>query len=31
VPTSLLQTLRTDVWVSESIARDIEPMWDKCY
>ncbi|BCW98507.1 MAG: hypothetical protein KatS3mg024_1334 [Armatimonadota bacterium] len=31
VPTSLLQTLRTDVWVSESIARDIEPIWDKCY
>ncbi len=31
VPTSLLQTLRTDVWVSESIARDIEPIWDKTY
>ena len=31
VPQSLLQTLRTDVWVSESIAADIEPRWDKGY
>ncbi len=27
IPTSILQTLRTDVWVSESAARDIEPDW----
>ncbi len=31
VPESILQTLRTDVWVSETIARDIEPDWDKGY
>ncbi len=31
VPQSLLQTLRTDVWVSESIAANIEPRWDKGY
>jgi 6-phosphogluconolactonase/glucosamine-6-phosphate isomerase/deaminase len=31
VPTSLLQTLRTDVWVSESIAQDIEPDYEKGY
>jgi glucosamine-6-phosphate deaminase len=31
VPESLLQTLRTDVWVSESIAADIEPRWDLGY
>jgi glucosamine-6-phosphate deaminase len=31
VPESILQTLRTDVWVSESIAADIEPRWDKGY
>ncbi|MDR1011763.1 MAG: hypothetical protein LBM04_11700 [Opitutaceae bacterium] len=31
VPESLLQTLRTDAWVSESIAEDIKPRWDKGY
>lgn len=31
IPESILQTLRTDVWVSESIAADIEPRWDKGY
>jgi 6-phosphogluconolactonase/glucosamine-6-phosphate isomerase/deaminase len=31
VPESILQTLRTDVWVSESIAADIKPRWDKGY
>jgi len=31
VPESLLQALRTDVWVSESIAQDIEVRWDLGY
>jgi len=31
VPESVLQTLRTDVWVSESIAQDIEARWDLGY
>ncbi|MHB1000396.1 MAG: sugar phosphate isomerase family [Armatimonadota bacterium] len=31
VPQSILQTLKTDCWVSESIAQDIEPLWDKGY
>lgn len=31
VPESILQTLRTDVWVSESAAANIEPHWDKGY
>jgi glucosamine-6-phosphate deaminase len=31
VPESILQTLRTDVWLSESIAADIEVRWDKGY
>jgi glucosamine-6-phosphate deaminase len=31
VPESILQTLRTDVWVSESAAADIEPHWDLGY
>ena len=31
VPESILQTLRTDVWVSETAAQDIEPDWDKGY
>jgi glucosamine-6-phosphate deaminase len=31
VPESILQTLRTDVWVTESLAADIEPRWDKGY
>src|SRR5690606_13812943 len=31
VPGSLLQTLRTDVWVSEAAAANIEPYWDKGY
>jgi hypothetical protein len=26
MPGSILQTVRTDVYVSESIARDIEPV-----
>jgi len=31
VPESILQTLRTDVWVSEEIAQDIQPRWDRGY
>jgi len=31
VPTSILQTLKTDVYVSETIAQDIEPNWRKGY
>mgnify|MGYP001544649543 CR=1 FL=1 len=31
VPQSILQTLRTDVWVSESIAENVEPRWNKGY
>lgn len=31
VPQSILQTLRTDVWVSETAAANIEPRWDKGY
>jgi glucosamine-6-phosphate deaminase len=31
VPESLLQTLPTDVIVSENAARDIEPRWDFAY
>ncbi|MCD4670229.1 MAG: hypothetical protein K8S14_07270 [Actinomycetia bacterium] len=31
LPTSLHQLLKTDVFVSEAIARNIEPDWDKGY
>ena len=31
VPASVLQTVRTDVFVSETIARDIEPVWYEGY
>jgi len=31
VPTSMLQLLNTDVWVSESSAEDIGPRWHKEY
>ena len=31
VPTSILQLLRTDVWVSESLAEDIQPRWEMEY
>ena len=31
MPQSILQTLRTDCWVSESSAHDIEPLWEKGY
>lgn len=31
VPESILQTLRTDVYVSETIAQDIQPDWEKGY
>lgn len=31
VPESILQTLRTDVWVSQTLAQNIEPDWDKGY
>jgi 6-phosphogluconolactonase/glucosamine-6-phosphate isomerase/deaminase len=31
VPESILQTLRTDVWVSESAAENIEPRWNIGY
>lgn len=30
-PSSILQTLRTDCLISETIAQDIEPDWDKGY
>lgn len=30
-PTSIHQTLRTDFYISETIAQDIEPDWDKGY
>ena len=31
VPESILQTLRTDVWVSETAAANIETRWDLGY
>ena len=31
VPTSIHQLLRTDFYISETIARDIEPDWEKGY
>ncbi|MCL4378603.1 MAG: hypothetical protein M1409_09580 [Actinobacteria bacterium] len=31
IPTSILQTLRTDFYISESIAQDINPEWDITY
>lgn len=31
IPESILQTLETDVFVSETIAENIEPDWDKGY
>lgn len=31
LPESILQTLRTDVYISETIAQNIEPDWDKGY
>ena len=31
LPASILQTLRTDVWVAESAAEDIKPRWDIGY
>ena len=31
VPESILQTLRTDVWVSPEVAADVEPHWEKGY
>ena len=31
VPTSILQTLQADVYVSETIAQNIEPNWEKGY
>jgi len=31
MPTSILQLLRTDVWVSESAAADIKPYWEQEY
>ena len=31
LPNSILQTLRTDVYISEMIARNIEPDWEKGY
>ena len=31
LPASILQTLRTDVWVSKTAAADIEPRWDLGY
>jgi glucosamine-6-phosphate deaminase len=31
LPTSIHQTLRTDCWIAESIAENVEPHWDKAY
>jgi len=31
VPTSIHQLLRTDVWVSETLAADIKPYWEREY
>lgn len=31
IPESILQTLRTDVWVSESIAENTGPCWQRGY
>jgi len=31
LPESILQTLRTDVWISPEIAEDVEPRWDVGY
>jgi len=31
VPTSILQTLPTDYYITETIAMNIEPFWDKAY
>ena len=31
VPTSIHQELKTDVYVSETVAADIEPIWEKGY
>lgn len=31
LPTSIIQTLATDVWISESVAANVEPHWDKGY
>jgi len=31
IPESIIQTLRTDVWVSESISENIQPRWEKGY
>ena len=31
LPTSIHQLLRTDCWISETIAADIENRWDKEY
>jgi glucosamine-6-phosphate deaminase len=31
LPQSILQTVRTDVYVTESIAANIEPQWEKGY
>jgi glucosamine-6-phosphate deaminase len=31
VPESVLQTVRTDFWISETLAANIEPDWDKGY
>ena len=31
LPTSIHQTLRTDCWISETAASNIEPLWHKGY
>ncbi len=31
LPTSILQTMRTDFWIAETVAADIEPHWDIFY
>ncbi|HUT24341.1 MAG TPA: hypothetical protein VM492_08375 [Sumerlaeia bacterium] len=31
LPTSIHQTLDTDCWISETVAQNVEPIWDKGY
>ena len=31
VPSSILQTLKTDVYVTETLAQEVEPIWDMQY
>ena len=31
VPTSLLQTVKTNFYISENTAQNVEPIWEKAY